>query len=226
MRAILAIGLVALAAGLAVQTLRLRQTIAKNQKLEGQIAELHSVGAAANASPGAANSSDGDDRTELLRLRNQVAQLRAATNELRGLPAGIQHSPVSPRATRPGAEFVPRESWTFAGYATPEAAFQSMFFAMGQRDYNAFIDSLSPEEADRAAEQFADKTPEQITEKWSRKTEKIMKITGYRVLDRDEISPEEIVLVIYAGAEAGLLPMQMKKINDQWKFAGVATDRR
>ena len=181
MRAILAIGLIALIVGLVVQTLRLRQSAAKNQQLESQIAELRSVAAAAGASPGAATSSDGEDRTELLRLRNQVAQLRAATNELHELRAAIEHSPASPPATRPGAEFVPRESWTFAGYATPEAAFQSMFFAMNQRDQNAFVEALSP---------------------------------------------EEIVLVIYAGADAGLLPMQMKKINDQWKFGGVATDRR
>ena len=226
MRAILAIGLIALIVGLVVQTLRLRQSAAKNQQLESQIAELRSVAAAAGASPGAATSSDGEDRTELLRLRNQVAQLRAATNELHELRAGIHHSPASSRATQPAAEFVPRESWTFAGYATPEAAFQSMFFAMSQRDQNAFVETLSPEEAARHSEQFADKTPEQIAEKWSRQTEKIARLTGYRILDRNEISPEEIVLVIYAGNEQGLLPMQMKKVGDQWKFAGVATDRR
>ena len=224
MRAILAIGLIALTAGLAVQTLRLRQAIAKNQQLEGQIAELRSVAATADASRRAANPSGGEDRTELLRLRNQVAQLRAATNEVHELRAGIQHSPASSRATQPAAEFVPRESWTFVGYATPEAACQSMFFAMSQRDQNAFVDALSPEEAARHSEQFADKQ-EQIAEKWSRQTEKIMKITGYRILERNELSPEEMVLVIYAGKQ-GLLPMQMKKVGDQWKFAGVATDRR
>ena len=81
MRATLAIVLIALVAGLAVQTLRFRQSVAKNQQLEGQIAELRSVGAAADASSGAGNSSDGQDRTELLRLRNQVAQLRAALSK-------------------------------------------------------------------------------------------------------------------------------------------------
>jgi cell division protein FtsB len=225
-RTILPIVLVALIAGLAVQTLRLSQSVAKNHQLERQIADLQTAATAIEHSAAPANSLPaGEDSAELLQLRNQAAQVIQLRAQVAQLRAENQQLRAAPRPAE-AAAVVPRESWAFAGYATPEAALQSLLFAMSQRDQNAFVEALSPEEAARHSEQLQDKTPEQIAEKWSRQTEKITRLTGYRILDRDELSPEEMVLVVYAGPGQGLLPMQMKKVGEQWKFAGVATDRK
>jgi cell division protein FtsB len=225
-RAIVAIVFIALVAGLMVQTVRLKESAAKNQQLERQIAALQVAATASEPSPVFTNSlPPREDSAELLQLRNQAAQviqLRAQVARLREENQQLHAAPHGADA----AAVVPRESWAFAGYATPEAALQSLFFAMSQRDQKAFVEALSPEEAARHAEKFQDKTPEQIAERWSRQTDKIAQITGYRILERDELPPDEMVLVVYAGAGQGLLAMQMKKAGEQWKFAGVATDRR
>src|SRR5436190_969933 len=87
---------------------------------------------------------------ELARLRNEVQQLRKATNEVAKLrlenqklkDAKPNNSPASnPIPAKQGA-LVPKENWTFAGYATPESAVQSAIWAMSQGDPKTFLASL------------------------------------------------------------------------------------
>jgi hypothetical protein len=127
-----------------------------------------------------------------------------------------------PASATAAAELVPREAWSFAGYATPEAAFQSTIFAHSQGDYNTFLASLTGDLARDNKEVLERKTPEEFAEYLRRET---AKITSYRVLEREEISPEETVLVIY---EAGISDMErvlMRKVGNEWKLAGPAADK-
>ena len=222
---------IALGAGLLVQTIRHAALARRTHQLEREIAELrtHVVAEQPPAAPSGTEIT-AEERTELLRLRNQAAQLRMATNELQQLRAQVGQLGASRQtvaASRAGngaaGEMVSREALSFAGYATPDAALQSTLFAMTQGDHNAFLASLSPEEAQRVAKQAEGKTPEQMSEKWRRDTGEM---TSYRILDRDEVSSEEMVLVIYVAGEKKVVPMQMRRVGDEWKFAGVATDRR
>src|ERR1051325_8677539 len=84
---------------------------------------------------------------DLLKLRNEVTQLRAGSKEMEKLRAENQQlrsaaaaartavpptppSPVPPvPAAGTGAQF-PKESWTFSGYASPDAALVSAIWAM------------------------------------------------------------------------------------------------
>ena len=223
----------ALAAGLVAQAIRYSALRKENQQLESRVAELQRQVTAREQSAAPAASSviaEEGERIELLRLRNQAAQLRTVTNELQQLRAQVSQLGASPqtaaasRANNGAArELVSREALRFAGYATPDAALQSTLFAMTQGDHNAFLASLSPEEAQRVAKQAEGKTPEQMSEKWRRDTGEM---TSYRILDRDEVSSEEMVLVIYVAGEKKVVPMRMRKVGEEWKFAGVATDRR
>ena len=109
-----------------------------------------------------------------------------------------------------------------AGYATPEAAFQSTIFAHSQGDYNTFLASLTGDLARDNKEVLERKTPEGFAEYLRQGT---AKITSYRILEREEISPEETVLVIY---EAGINEMEhvlVRKVGDEWKLAGPAADK-
>lgn len=225
---------IGLAAGLVVQAIRYSALRKANQQLELRIAELRTQLAAPDqpAAPVASTGITEEEHIELLRLRNQAAQLRTATNELQQLRAQVSQLRASRQTTgASGAadadaagEVVSREAWSFAGYATPEAALQSILFATTQGDHNAFVASLSPEEAQRVSEQSEGKTPEQLSEKCRRQTEKV---TSYHIIDRDEVSADEIVLVVYmAGEDKKVLPMQMRKVGQEWKFAGLATDKR
>jgi hypothetical protein len=219
--------LLGLGAGLVIQHFRYAGVREGHQQLQGDLAELQKqLGELEQAARSTASRGESEEeRLELMRLRNQAAQLRMATKELQQLRAGVmQPGAPSPAATTAPSgsvgDFVPREAWSFAGDATPEAALQSVLFAMRQGDPKTFLDLVS----DQAAREFEGKTEPEITEKLQRDA---ARVTGYRILEKDGVSAEESVLVIYiAGEKKQLLPMQMKKIGEQWKFAGVSTDRK
>src|SRR3954471_7474076 len=72
---------------------------------------------------------DASARSELLSLRNEVGRLRAQRAELEKLRAANQQlaeelksGHFTPRRLADMDGSVPREKWTFAGFATPEAA--------------------------------------------------------------------------------------------------------
>src|SRR5262245_39198908 len=234
MRTFIVILIVALAAGVAVQTLRCSRLADHNHQLQQQVAELRSRVAAApdttTAAP--ANTLSDEERTELLRLRNQAAQLRAATNELqqmgrqfdqmraenqdlRSRPAGPSN--VGTAAAAPSTAAHPRESWQFSGYATPEAALQSTLFAISKADYNSIMTSLTPEEAQRMQKEMdaANKSPEEVAEKLRRE---VAKATSYQVLETKETSPTEATLLIYASGEEKVQRVLLQKIGADWKF--------
>jgi len=218
---------IVLGAWLAIQTVRYRSLKREHQELRNDAAELHRQLAERRntAAPDQAGMTE-PERLELLRLRNQAAQLRAATNELQQLRAQVSQSgaPTTEAAhgtqlPSPG-ELAPRETWRFAGAATPEAALQSVLFAMREGDHKAFLELVS----EHAAREFEGKTPQEVTDKLRRDT---ARVTGYRILEKAELSAEESVLVIYvAGDNKQLLPMHMKKIGEQWKFTGLSTERK
>jgi len=221
---------VGLAAGLVIQGVRFGALRQANQQLQRDVSELQRQVAEReqSAAPGASAAMTEEERGELLRLRNQAAQLRTATNELQrlraqaiqlGAPAAQTTGVPSQTAGAATGEAIPRESWSFAGYATPEAAVQSLMFGMSQGNYDVALASLTPDEA---GEETRNKTPEQLREQWLRDT---ARISTYRILDRDEISAEETVLMVYAtGEKKAVLPMKMKKVGEEWKFAGMVTD--
>ena len=131
-----------------VQFGRLKQQRQENDRLRAQLQELQlqldklrverSKILQSNSRP----ESDAE-KGELLRLRNKAAQLKAATNEtqqlrsqvkqvsadnerLRAAQANVAAAPSSPAMA---TDTFPKENWTFVGYATPEASFQSTLWA-------------------------------------------------------------------------------------------------
>jgi hypothetical protein len=238
MKALIAVLVMALAVGVVVQSLRVSKLNAQNEALRQQLAAVQAQVdhlSSAAAQPKAPATSD-EDRSELLRLRNQAAQLKQVTNELqrlrgqmqqlqaanqqmRAAPAPAVADPNAAAATGP----VPRESWAFAGYATPEAALQSAIFAMSQGDYSTFLASMTPEEAARMQKSFEGKTPEQISEEGKRET---AKATTLQVLNKQELAPDRVMLNVYVGGEERMQRVTMQKIGEEWKWAGSASRRQ
>lgn len=218
---------IGLSAGLLIRYSSLRKV---NQQLERNVAALQKELAAREPEVTPAASTDDEQQRELLRLRNQAAQLRAATNELQQLRTQLAQFRASartreaanPAASAAAGDLVPREAWGFAGYATPEAAFQSAIFAHSQGDFDTFLASFTGEEAIRTRKRFEGKTPEEL----AAERQDTAKITGYRILQKDDISPEETVLVIFAAGEGEVMSWTMRKVDAEWKLAGPATDRK
>ena len=221
---------IGLTAGLLFQDFRYANLRKLNQQLAVNVEELQKQLAAREPAVAPVAKTDKEEQSELLRLRNQAAQLRAATNELRQLRAQLNQSRAAVQtpgaaatSTGAGAELVPRETWSFAGYATPQAAFHSTMFAHSQGDHQTFLASLTGDLARDNQKELNNKTPEQFSENLRRET---AKFTGYRILEMDEVSPEETVLMIYYAGESDTEKVRMRKIGDEWKVAGPATDTR
>jgi hypothetical protein len=237
MRVIITIVVLGLAAAVVLQSMRVSKLGTQNGALQQQLAAAQAqIESLEQRRPQAGLTPSSDEaQTELLRLRNQAAQLKQATNELQKLRAQAQQlqatqqarsaevPPAVPPAPAGASAPVPRESWAFAGYATPEAALQSAIFSMSQGDVQTFIASLSPEEAQRVQKSFETKTPEQVAQEGQRE---MAKVKSFQVLGREELGPDRVVLQVYATGEERVQRVIMQKIGEEWKWAGGISRRQ
>jgi len=228
-----------LTAAIVVQSWRVSRLGAQNAALQQQLSAAQAQVEALEHRRPQANAAPASDevQTELLRLRNQAAQLKQATNELQKLRAQAQQQlqaaqqarsaevPVvatPPPPTTGASAAIPRESWAFAGYATPEAALQSAIFAMSQGDIQTYLASLSHEEAQRVQKSFESKTPEQVAQEGQRE---MAKVKSFQVLGREDLGPDRVMLQVYATGEERVTRVLMQKVGEEWKWAG-GTSRR
>ena len=155
----------------------------------------------------------GAKETERLRTENQ--QLRAAS---RPLPTATRVGEAIPQTAPSQEGYHPKESWTFAGYTTPEAALQSVAWAMREGDTKTLLASMTPEELARKAKDWEGKSEAEIGADAKRGTDKINSI---RILESKILSNDEVVLHIYAaGGEDKVQKISMKRLGAEWKFAG------
>jgi hypothetical protein len=214
----------------------------ENHRLRSRLADLElekTTSSAAAAEPSSVSP-------ELLRLRGEVAQLRRQTNEMETLQkentrlkselssatqaaaqaraaAQAQSRPAPSDLTGVGTAF-PRETWAFAGYASPEDTLKTAVWAMSIGNPNAFLATLSPTERAGTERRWQGKTEDEIAAESRREMEKL---TGFRILDRQTISDDEVVLRVMAdGDEGDVRRMRMKRLGSEWKFDGVSKARK
>jgi len=199
---------------------RMAQLEADNERLSNRVAQAN------NALPNA-------QFTELLKLRGEVGLLRQQTNGLQKLREqnqqlqnalasrnSAQNLPTtnSPPKVPPLAVY-PRASWTYAGYATPEAAFQSMNWAAANGNLKMLLDGLAPDMQVEFAKAFENKTEGNIADELKKK---LSKTTQFSILKKDIHSDNEVVLTILDdanGSEDTPDNLVFQRINGQWKFA-------
>ncbi|MBC8003227.1 MAG: hypothetical protein H7X97_11640 [Opitutaceae bacterium] len=174
---------------------------------------------------------------EVLRLRSEVTRLKTGAPEsekLRAenqrLLAESQRSRPNPQAatdpTLPAAGTIPtpeskdrflRDSWSFAGYQTPEAAMISALWSMKEGNPKMYLDSLSPEEQARVAQSWLNKSEAEIAAKHQ---QDVSKITGLNILERQQISADKMRLKVQIeGAEREAF-VDLNLIDKEWKFGG------
>lgn len=168
------------------------------------------------------------ERRELLRLRGEVGVLRKQGQELEKLrSAPIKSaSPAvakAPVESQPRTEF-PRETWSFAGYETPEAVYESWVWALSKGDAKVALNSATPEFQKRFGEvMFAGKSEAELVEEGERSSSKIL---NYKIVERVAISEDEMMLSIVTlqknKAPTSPKPMNLlfKRIENEWKIAG------
>ena len=172
---------------------------------------------------------------ELMELRGEVGLLRQQTNGLqtlreqnrqlrtalasRNISQNSQATNSPPKV--PPVAVYPKAAWVFAGYATPEAAFQSLNWASANGDLNKLLDGSTPEMQKDIARQIASKSEKDAADEIKNH---MNKNTEVRILKKDVRSDTEVVLTVLgdAGAAEGNnnpFDLIFQKIDGQWKFA-------
>ncbi|MBI3876877.1 MAG: hypothetical protein HY300_13155 [Verrucomicrobia bacterium] len=148
---------------------------------------------------------------ELDRLRSENKQLRAENQQFRaGQTAG-----ASPQAA-PQDRFA-RDQWKSATFTTPEAALMSAISAMRDGKPQAYLDSLGPDEQLRMAKAWEGKAETDIAAKHQND---VAAVTGLRILDRQDVSPTEVMMSVYLEGINRFERVSMKLVGTDWKFGG------
>ncbi len=168
-----------------------------------------------------------DDKSlELLRLRSEVGSLRRQTNELCRLQAEnrqLQSDQASGRTQRQpslaAGDSVPVESFAFAGYATPEAAFESTLSAHVKNDLKTFFEGFTPERRQEEEKGVAGKSEDELAAQAAKHAAHFAGADA-RILKSRLLSEDEAELVVFLGAkENELVNFTMKRIGGEWKIS-------
>jgi len=104
---------------------------------------------------------------------------------------------------------------TFAGYASPEAALETYFWAFYRANKQAILQSVTPE----FQKLVADKTEDQIIASVQRES-----MMGYMIKKREAVSDEMVLLHISGVGREIEVRWILSKIGNDWKLAGIQND--
>ncbi len=214
---------------LAEENAALRRQASRVSQLQSENGRLSNLVAQANA----VRKLPGDQFSELLRLRNEVASLRQQNGELAKAKVDNQRlqsaraaeaaSAKPAEAPVAGWEVLPKENWAFAGYSRPDSAFLSAIWAMSQSDARTILSSLAP---DGDIFKLLSQEPD---EKLVIKAKSGMeKVTAIKILDKENIDDDNVILTIRTdGIDPGESPARFKveRVGNEWKLAGIIRDR-
>jgi uncharacterized protein (TIGR03435 family) len=115
----------------------------------------------------------------------------------------------------------PQSSWTSAGSATPEAAFESAFFAMSSGNLKDFLDSITPDYRKLfLAKEAKGKTDSQLI---GMIRHRASEIGDFQVVCKEVLSDDDSVLFLRATSAGNNRPINgrvaMKRIDGDWKMA-------
>ncbi|MSU59306.1 MAG: hypothetical protein EXS35_14245 [Pedosphaera sp.] len=232
--AAIALVIAALSAALVWQLVRAKRLLDENAILRAQVETASALTAEKErlsnlvAQAAASQPISEEQFQELLRLRGEVGVLRKQKAEVeklhaenRQLLAATGQPLQSPGQTM--SDFVPKESFTNVGYATPEAAFQTFSWAWQQGDTKSILASVSAEGRARMEADWSKKTEAELAAQFH--NEHSSNYTGHRIVNRKEISSDEVLFSVYIGGEEeSFHKFRMKRYGNEWKLAGGDKD--
>lgn len=155
-------------------------------------------------------------------LRNEVRQLRRQADDLKKLRSENEHLQSEQRPAQSHAasasvpvDFITRAALGDAGLGTPEAAAQTIFWAMCQGNVGRLAqcsleappgvqssNGVSPDHADLIDQNLVDH---------------MKSFAGFRIASRLDISDTEVTLGLQSSAGGTILPMTLKRVGFEWK---------
>lgn len=215
----------------------LRQLREEAAQLELQRSELQTLRAKLGDQPAPEASG-----SELLRLRNEVRQLRDGRLEWdrlkvenNRLAAEIQ-SGALPQQFSETAGYLAKEAWSNAGFDSPESALQTFFWAVREGDLERvaacfpendrqYLTSLSQPGKEQERERTLAEFRQMIQSSGLRIVEKVVEEEGFLTKDGQPVSgeariPTKVQLRIQAVAGGWMWPVSLRLYPDGWKVKG------
>jgi hypothetical protein len=159
---------------------------------------------------------------DLLKLRNQVRQLRsqsaalaqarAENTRLHELSRSTGEVAVANSAAPAG--FTGREALAEAGLATPEATIQTFFRSMRDGDLRRFTECFSPRS--RQPKNIDQLSNVEMERRTLELTEMMQSFTNFRIVERKEISPDEVVLSLQSSTASKPMPLTLRRFGSEW----------
>jgi hypothetical protein len=193
----------------------LEQQLKQLAGLIAQNEQLSILAARANRPP----SLPDDQSRELLRLRGEVGLLRQQSKQLETVRQENRQARAAGGAAT--ADYWPRDSWAFTGYASPDAALQSSLWAANSGDLKALLASVTGEAREEMEKEFGGK-PE--SEASIRAMDQVIGLKSVRVLKREVQADDTVVLTaaFEDRTDTHTTKLLVKKIGNDWKVSGVA----
>ena len=156
----------------------------------------------------------------LRKQASESASLKEETQRLRAGSSDPQNKQVI-QAQPAGQTNFPKESWAFAGYATPEAALQSWVWAMFKGDKQAMLGSLVPEARKEWEKILGQKSDSELA---AESKESSKSIAGYMIVDRQAGSDSEVELTLAMSTtpeeKNNRVKMTLRRVENEWKLVG------
>lgn len=169
-----------------------------------------------------------NDSTEILRLRNEVAQLRAQRENTK-TPTNQRPPPGAKIIARnSGARYLRKEDLANVGYATPVEAMQTITWALMKGSYDQANQGLLPEMVE--AELRSPGNREDFEKKQS---EMASLFKGIQILAQKNISADRVELKVKCDSDpipnarvqdSGFMIQPLIKVGEEWKVGGSSRE--
>jgi RNA polymerase sigma factor (sigma-70 family) len=121
-------------------------------------------------------------------------------------------------------EYIPRESWVSAGFATPEATIRSFFWAKSQGDINTAMTMATPELWQEVENKYFKNKSD--SERGRMLIETVKNVKGIGIQKRTIVADDQIIfrmLQLHSDGKDGKAYsiVTMKRIDGEWKITGV-----
>jgi hypothetical protein len=184
----------------------LRQQVEQSARLNDENQRLASL-----ATPATPRESPLDEQT---RLRAEAATLRQQQAQM----AATGARQTTQRRLDPANDYLLKAAYTYAGFADPDSALQSMMWAGSTGDAKTILACFPPEAFQdelrtQAQQKQAVEVISRCTSRWS----------GYRILNRQNFGDDRMVASIaYQTAAGGTIAgkTKMRRVGKDWKFDG------
>jgi hypothetical protein len=160
---------------------------------------------------------------DLARLRNEVGRLRTTRTELAAARTEsarllqAKENAAVPRSAPQG--FTSRQQLANVGFATPEAALQTFFWALVHGDIEYAMQAMSPNSSER--KQFekipADERAALISNTKRNGAEEFAGFNDVGVHRREDVSEDAVVLHVGSSLATNTLRLKLQRFGTEWR---------